>query len=389
MRESAHFMSRDKTFWKTLSPRSFALFLLGVFLVFSAIGFASDVTDMGRTPTLRFVLSILISGIFPTLYAFGGFALRKHFWKAFIPIFAFHYFLMYKLSVSLPSPQQLSQMDAADIARMHSRLSFDGLSIMVVVALGYACFLYVTITEGRRYFRVHAEIELATEIHHVLVPSIDRKIGGYEFYGRSSPSGEVGGDLIDLAGSDEHWVAYVADVAGHGVAPGVVMGMAKSAARMLLSSGDDTGHLLTRLNEVLYPLKKPDMFVTFCFLAKNGEGLRVGLAGHPAILHFSARTNTVTQLECPNMPLGILPSGDFLSSGVGAEPGDVFALYTDGFLEPANAAGEEFGIARLQGEFQKHGTERLDVICRSLQESVARHGAQFDDQSLFLIRKLS
>jgi len=222
----------------------------------------------------------------------------------------------------------------------------------------------------------------------VLVPAIDTKIGGYEFYGRSSPSGEVGGDLIDLAGSEDQWVAYVADVSGHGVAPGVVMGMAKSAARMLLSSGDDTTHLLPRLNEVLYPLKKPDMFVTFCFLARNGVGLRVGLAGHPAILHFSTRTNEVQQLECPNMPLGILPSGDFSSSEIRAEPGDVFALYTDGFLEPANAAGEEFGLARLQAEFQKHGKEPLNAICRSLKESVARHGAQFDDQSLFLIRKL-
>jgi sigma-B regulation protein RsbU (phosphoserine phosphatase) len=279
-------------------------------------------------------------------------------------------------------------MDAGDLARMHSRLSFDGLAIMVVVALGYACFVYVTIAEGRRYFRVHAEIELATEIHRVLVPAIDTKIGGYEFYGRSSPSGEVGGDLIDLAGSEDQWVAYVADVSGHGVAPGVVMGMAKSAARMLLSSGDDTTHLLPRLNEVLYPLKKPDMFVTFCFLARNGVGLRVGLAGHPAILHFSTRTNEVQQLECPNMPLGILPSGDFSSSEIRAEPGDVFALYTDGFLEPANAAGEEFGLARLQAEFQKHGEEPLNAICRPLKESVARHGAQFDDQSLFLIRKL-
>jgi sigma-B regulation protein RsbU (phosphoserine phosphatase) len=259
---------------------------------------------------------------------------------------------------------------------------------MVVVALGYACFVYVTIAEGRRYFRVHAEIELATEIHRVLVPAIDTKIGGYEFYGRSSPSGEVGGDLIDLAGSEDQWVAYVADVSGHGVAPGVVMGMAKSAARMLLSSGDDTTHLLPRLNEVLYPLKKPDMFVTFCFLARNGVGLRVGLAGHPAILHFSTRTNEVQQLECPNMPLGILPCGDFSSSEIRAEPGDVFALYTDGFLEPANAAGEEFGLARLQAEFQKHGEEPLNAICRPLKESVARHGAQFDDQSLFLIRKL-
>src|SRR5260370_1296527 len=86
--------------------------------------------------------------------------------------------------------------------------------------------------------------------------------------------------------------------------------MVKSAARMLLSSGDDPGHLLTRLNEVLYPLKKPDMFVTFCFLAKSGDKLRVGLAGHPSILHFSAATNEVTRLECPNMPFGILPSAD-------------------------------------------------------------------------------
>jgi hypothetical protein len=381
-------MGKPTSFWKTLSPRSFFLFLLGVFFVFSAVGFANDVTEMGRTPTLRFVLSILISGIFPVFYAFGGFALRKHFWKAFVPVFAVHYFLMYELSASLPSPRESAQMDAAYLARMHSRLSFDGLAIMAVVALGYACFVYVTIAEGRRYFRVHAEIELATEIHRVLVPPIETKTGGYEFYGRSSPSGEVGGDLIDLAGSEDQWVAYVADVSGHGVAPGVVMGMAKSAARMLLSSGHDAAHLLPRLNEVLYPLKKPDMFVTFCFLARNGDRLRIGLAGHPAILHFSARTNEVAQLECPNMPLGIFPSGDFASSEVLTESGDVFALYTDGFLEPANAAGEEFGLTRLQAEFQKHGKEPLDAICRSLQESVARHGAQFDDQSLFLIRKI-
>jgi hypothetical protein len=389
MRErAAPFMSRNETFWKTLSPRSFLLFLLGVFFVFSAIGFANDVMQMGRTPNPRFALSILVAGIFPIFYAIAGFGYRKHAWKIIVPLFVVHFFVMGVLSRTLPLSGQTGSMDAAEIAQTRARLAFDGYAIMLVVALGYACFLYVTIIEGRRYFRVHAEIELAAEIHRVLVPAIDTKMGGYEFYGRSSPSGDVGGDLIDLAGSEEHWVAYVADVSGHGVAPGVVMGMAKSAARMLLSSGDDTAHLLPRLNEVLYPLKKPDMFVTFCFLARNGDELRVGLAGHPAILHYSGRTNAVTLLECPNMPLGILPVGDFISSEVGVEQGDVFALYTDGFLEPANAAGEEFGLARLQAEFQKHGREPLGEICRSLKESVARHGAQFDDQSLFLIRKM-
>jgi hypothetical protein len=389
MRQSATLpMSRAKSYWKTIPPISRVVFLLGVFCIFSTFGIASDILDLGRESTPHFVLGVLFSGLFSTSYALSGFILRKQFWKAFLPLFALHFVLIFALGNWLPTGPRLEQMNAADIARLQGRLAIDATATVVAVALGYSCSLYSTITEGRRYFREHAEIELAAEIHRVLVPPIDTKMGGYEFYGRSLPSGAVGGDLIDLAGSEDRWVAYVADVSGHGVAPGVVMGMAKSAARMLLSSGDDAAHLLPRLNEVLYPLKKPDMFVTFCFLARSGDGLRVGLAGHPAILHFSANTKEVRQLECPNMPLGILPSGDFASSEIRTEPGDVLALYTDGFLEPANAAGEEFGLARLQAEFQKHGREPLDTICRSLQESVARHGAQFDDQSLFLIRKI-
>ncbi len=381
-------MSSPKPYWKTFPRKSFAIFLLGVFFIFSTIGIASDTMQMGRQPTLLFVLSVLVSGVFPMFYAAAGFALRKQFWKAFVPLFALHFVIMNVLANMLPTLPQPTQMDAADIVRMHERLHFNGLATILAVAIGYVCFLYVTVTEGRRYFRVHAEMELATEIHRVLVPDIDSTVGDFEFCGFSVPSGEVGGDLIDLAGAEGHWVAYVADVSGHGVAPGVVMGMVKSAARMLLSSGDDPAHLLARLNEVLYPLKKPDMFVTFCFLAKCGDGLRVGLAGHPAILRLSARTNEVTQLECPNMPLAIVPSADFVSSEIRAERGDLFALYTDGLLETANAAGEEFGLTRLQEELRKHGKEPLSAICRSLQESVARHGAQFDDQSVLLIRQL-
>ena len=381
-------MSQTKSFWRQFPRRSTAIFLLGVFLIFSTIAFVVDMTEMGREPTLRFVLSVLITGTFPVLYAFAGFSLRNKWWKACLPIFLAHFALLNALATRLPTPPQPDHMDAAQIAKLDSRLSFDGLATILAVCLGYACFVYVSITESRRYLRVRAEIDLAMEIHRVLVPAIETKLGGYEFFGRSIPSGDVGGDLIDLAGSEEHWVAYLADVSGHGVAPGVVMGMVKSAARMLLSSGHDTGHLLARLNEVLFPLKKPDMFVTFCFIAKNESGVRIGLAGHPAILHFSARSNQITQLECPNMPLGILPSGDFESSEIRPEQGDVLALYTDGFLEQANAAGEEFGLARFQEEFQRHAKEPLEAICRSLQETVARHGAQFDDQSILLIRRL-
>ncbi|MGC1906575.1 MAG: PP2C family protein-serine/threonine phosphatase [Candidatus Acidiferrum sp.] len=365
-----------------------ALFLLGVFFIFAITGIATDVFDSGRQTPEKFAVNILFAGCTAMVYAIAGFTLHQKFWMAFPPILAAQLLIGNLIGTrfhNIPTP---TQMDSAAIAALEKRLAVDGWAIIIATVIGYICFLLVNIKEGRRYFRVRAEIELATEVHRILVPPIETRLGAWEFYGRSSPSGEVGGDLIDLAGDADNWVAYVADVSGHGVAPGVVMGMVKSAARMLLTSGDDATHLAPRLNEVLYPLKKPDMFVTFCFLAKTRDGLRLGVSGHPAILYFSARTNEVMQYQASNMPLGIMPEGEFTSVAVQSEPGCLFGLYTDGFVETANAAGEEFGIARLQAEFQKHATQPLSEIHTALVASLRRHGPQFDDQSLLLIRQL-
>src|ERR1700732_4020687 len=191
-------MKTAQSFWRTFPRKSLVVFLLGVFFIFSTIGFAIDIMSMGREPTFRFVLEVLLSGVFAMSYAVTGFVLRKQSWKAFLPIFAVQFVLMNLLGNLFPDLPQATQMGAADIARLHSRLILSGIATIFAIGLGYACFVYVSITEGKRYFRVHAEMVLATEIHHVLVPTIDTKIDDFDFYGRSLPSGEVGGDLIDV-----------------------------------------------------------------------------------------------------------------------------------------------------------------------------------------------
>lgn len=379
---------KRESFLKTVPRKSLIIFGIGVFALFGTFGLTGDIGDLGRDPAVRVVLSVLLIGGFSVVYAAAGVHLRAQVWKVGIPVFIVQVTLINLIHRWLPNAPAYQKLEGAELTRLGDRLGWDAVAVMIATIVGYFCFVYASISEGRRYFRAHAEIQLAHEIHQVLVPVIDTKLGGFEFYGRSTPSAEVGGDLIDVAGTDQKWVAYLADVSGHGVAPGLVMGMAKSASRMLLSAGDDSERLMPRLNEVLYPLKKPDMFITFCFVAAAAGRLRVGLAGHPAILRFSAQTNQITQMESPNMPLGILPEGEFATSEVGAEGGTLFALYTDGLLEATNPAGEEFGVERLKSELQKHVKEALPAICNAIQESVARHGAQFDDQSLLLIRRL-
>jgi Stage II sporulation protein E (SpoIIE) len=379
-------MDKTARFWKTIPRRSFLLFLLGVFFIFSTVGFVGDISMLGRQPVLRFVITVIISGLFPIFYAGSGLVLRGQFWKACIPIFIVHFTLLSFLADWLPELPRLTQMGPAEIAELQTRLSVDDLGIILAVVIGYICFVIVSVTEFRRYFRVHAEMELAKEIHRVLVPAIEVKIGDFEFYGRSLPSGEVGGDLIDVFETGGNWIAYIADVSGHGVAPGVVMAMVKSAARMQLSSGEKNVELRSRLNAVLYPIKKPDMFVTFAYLAWNGERLEFSLAGHPAILHYRAAARETHEVSCSNLPLGILDQQEFVRGSVQCETGDVLLMLTDGLLEVANAKQEEFGLARVKEVFSAQGGKPMDAIFQAVLDAANGYGQTADDQSMLLVR---
>lgn len=377
-----------KSFWRTVPRSSLALFMLGVFFIFSTLGFADDIMGMGRQPELRFVLSVVQFGVFAILYAIAGFVLRGGSWKAMVPIFIFQQVAMNLLSNLIPASPMPAQLDSIEISMLRSRLIFDGRAIIAAVALGYACFVYVSVAEGRRYFRVHAEMALAAEIHHVLVPDIDTRIGEFEFHGRSVPSGDVGGDLIDVFEGERGWIAYIADVSGHGVAPGVVMAMVKSAARMQLTSGESSGELLGRLNSVLYPIKKPDMFATFAYLAWNGKQLMYSLAGHPSILHYQAETKEITEEAAySNMPLGMFDGQPFVSGAVQCDPDDVFLLITDGLLEVANNKQEEFGIAGVRAVFSAQGGNSLAAISKAIRDAASAHGRATDDQSLLLVQR--
>jgi hypothetical protein len=177
-------MPSSNAYWKTVPRGSLLLFLLGVSCIFSTVGFASDILEMGRQPMPRYVMSVMLSGIFPALYALSGFILRKRFWKAFLPLFAVHFVLMNVLAQSFPDVARPLQMDAAEIARLHSRLNIDALATILAVGIGYTCFAYGSVSEARRYFRVHMQMELAREIHGVIVPPIDVKMGSSSLGGR-------------------------------------------------------------------------------------------------------------------------------------------------------------------------------------------------------------
>jgi hypothetical protein len=79
-------MKTTKSIWNTVPRKTLIISLIGVFFTFSTIMFANDIIQMGRQPTLRFALAILLTGLFSVWYAVIGTIPRKNWWKAALPI---------------------------------------------------------------------------------------------------------------------------------------------------------------------------------------------------------------------------------------------------------------------------------------------------------------
>lgn len=362
---------RSRRFWTQLSPGASILFFLSVFFLFASIGF---IGNSGNFPGA--VQSAVVSGAVSVVYAFLG--TRAHYrWIAAVTIALF---------VVLP----LLRNRWLSSSHPGAPVGLTGQAAVAAIIAGYLLMLFFIGTEGRRYYRLHTEVELAGEIHQALAPPVAATVGEFEFAGASRPSGMVGGDLLDLVSAPEGWLAYVADVSGHGVAAGVLMGVVKSAAHTWLRAhrGERDG-LLSGLNQTLTDLLPPEKYVTFAGLAApvgTGE-LRLAVAGHPPMLHFCARTGQVAEIAVENFPLGMFPGVTFAASTIACEPGDVLALYTDGMYEVCDAGGREFGVPGLCAALAEAVRYPLAEAATRMLEAAQAFGPQTDDQTLLLVRR--
>jgi sigma-B regulation protein RsbU (phosphoserine phosphatase) len=256
-----------------------------------------------------------------------------------------------------------------------------------MIVVGYIFFVRFVGTEGAEQLRLRTEVNLAQEIHAVLVPPVNETFGRVEVFGRSQASAEVGGDLLDVFVGDDGVVVTVADVSGHGVAAGTMMAMTKSAARVKLMDGVKLDTLVHDLNRVLFQLKGDSMFATITALRFHGDGeVEVAVAGHLPLLRVRTGTGEVEVLPNEHLPLGILEDASFWSRTIQGQSGDVFVLLTDGLTEVENEKGEELGWEPIRDIVAAQRSRPLAEIHDAVMRAVAAHGRQEDDQTLALIR---
>ena len=360
-----------------LPPRELLPLGLAIFALFAVLGPMIDMMNGARQSLVVMLATTAVSGLLAIAYALGWMRRQLLFIAIGVALHAGWIALAPRLAEAFPAlgPEHVPR-----------RLRLDGTLTLALVMSSYSCFLRFINVAAVRYLRARAEIDLAHEIHQVLVPPVDRRIGKYAFTGFSAASGDVGGDLVDVVPLDDGWFGYVADVSGHGVSSGVVMGMFKSALRMRLLQEGTLGSLLDNLNGVLYPLKSSAMYVTAaCVRGRDDGTLEYAVAGHLPILRV--RGGRVEEITTPQIPVGMFEAYAFTSATADCEPGDLLALLTDGLIEVFDAADRELGLDAVKALLACSADRPLKEIADAIVAKARAHGAQIDDQTLLLFRR--
>jgi len=242
--------------------------------------------------------------------------------------------------------------------------------------------------------KTERELEIATHIQTSILPR-DLAVENLDIAAVMVPATEVGGDYYEvLPGPGGCWLG-IGDVAGHGLRPGLVMMMLQSMVAALLRNDFHAAPraILQTVNAVLYENVRErlgqDEHATLTLIRYFATGKLVFAGAHEEIVIWRAKTAKCERLATPGT--WVAATRDIAEATedqhAQLEDGDVLLLYTDGVIEASDAAGHEYGLARLCVELERTALSPVTEIRDRLLASVRSFlHEQRDDIALLVAR---
>ncbi|HIN12406.1 MAG TPA: hypothetical protein EYM63_12445 [Acidobacteria bacterium] len=250
--------------------------------------------------------------------------------------------------------------------------------------------LHAEIDDKRRLDR---QVALAQDVMEDLLPHVTPSLAGFDIAGAHEPSLAVGGDYYEFISlGEDRWGVVIADVVGKGIAAALLVAATRASIYSLVGHELAVRAVMRRANRFFHESVEVGRYVTLFYMVMDVSAKRLLYvnAGHvPPVL---VRSNgQVELLEEGGVPLGLFKAPRYSEGHATLEPGDVLALYTDGVVEPMNAAGEEFGRERLTQLLRHAGDASATEICSGVMQEVRRFGvgASQDDRTLVVIKSMS
>lgn len=178
------------------------------------------------------------------------------------------------------------------------------------------------------------DVELATKIHHQLLPSSDLKFPGISVTSKYLPAAGLGGDYFDVFDLKDkrHLGVLIADSQTHGMAAALLSTLLKIRLEDIKERGSLSESLMNQLNCELYQVhqsKLPGLDLTFGLLDRTTLSFEYASAGslRPLIWNYP----TFSELPCSETPpLGINPNYVYTTKTIQLKPGDLLFFHTNG-----------------------------------------------------------
>lgn len=237
---------------------------------------------------------------------------------------------------------------------------------------------------AKAYATIREDLEAAARMQRSLLP-LPSTIQGIRCDSLFLPASAVAGDVFNFFPlSDTSTGFYLLDVSGHGI-PAAMLSVTLSkmlASRpaqgspLMQPSSDGTGYEICPPNVAVAELNRRfqdqgDMYFTMIYgvLDTSSGRLQMVQAGHPEPV-LLRRGQPPLALGDGGFPVGVMPEMNYDSLEYMLEPGDRLFVCSDGILECANRAREQFGLARLIDLLDRHRHCSLDVLLQHLESAI-------------------
>jgi sigma-B regulation protein RsbU (phosphoserine phosphatase) len=242
---------------------------------------------------------------------------------------------------------------------------------ILLLSFGYVA-LQIVFTGERRLLSIENELAVARQLQFSILPTTTPELRNLRIAAAYEPMTEVAGDFYEYLPVDEYQAGFlVAEVSGHGVPAALIASMIKVAVQSVAACANDPAELLRRLRYIL-SAQLQGQFVSAAYLWIDAETrtARYSAAGHPPLLWWRSAEGLLSRIESNGMRFGAPFDGDYPVREILFSPDDRFLLYTDGFSEPENAAGESFGDHKLEQILRDNPWRRAAELSQLLLDEV-------------------
>ena len=250
-----------------------------------------------------------------------------------------------------------------------------GLGVLHALSLGTELFLSYRMrkdtvahwgerrSQAREQIRMRDELAYAREMQLSMLPECAPDVPWADLCAISVPATEVGGDYYDYFVDGRRVALVCGDVAGHGMASGLVLAALRSGFTLLRDSLVDPAAVLRRLHDLVAETSRRRMLVTVAVVLIDHDKRRatIASAGHPPVIRARA-DGSIELIELWAPPLGVRLPVDIPQTTVELQSGDIFVLHSDGIYETRSPSDETYGLERLAYVVRAHAAGSAEAL---------------------------